>query len=89
MGRSTHILATHLYQNDAKLHFNAHQMKDTPFKKRLVYGGHIISLSPISFDGLENSIFTTAIHAGTHCNPTFAGDIIYAKTIVVAKGKNS
>ena len=85
---STHTLATHLYQNDAKLHFNAHQMKDTPFKKRLVYGGHIISLCrAISFDGLENSIFTTAIHAGTHCNPTFAGDTIYAKTIVVAKEK--
>ena len=83
---ASHTLATHLYQNDAKLHFNAHLMKDTPFKKRLVYGGHVISLCrAISFEGLENSLFTTAIHAGTHCNPIFAGDTIYAKTIVIAK----
>ena len=83
---ATHTMATHLYQNDAKLHFNAHSMKDTPFKQRLVYGGHVISLCrAISHEGLENALLTTAIHAGTHANPTFASDTIFARTIVKSK----
>ncbi|MGE4596834.1 MAG: MaoC family dehydratase [Methylophilaceae bacterium] len=85
---TAHTLATHLYQNDAKLHFNAHIMKNTPFKKRLVYGGHIISLCrSLSFEGLENILLISAIHGGKHCNPTFSGDTLFTKTIVTAKDK--
>ncbi|MBT3826296.1 MAG: hypothetical protein HOF49_00500 [Nitrosomonadales bacterium] len=85
---ASHTLATHLYQNDAKLHFNAHQMKASPFKKRLVYGGHVISLCrSIAHEGLENSLIITAIHAGTHSNPVLADDTLYSKTIIVGKDK--
>ncbi len=83
---ASHTLATHLYQNDAKLHFNAHQMKTSPFKKRLVYGGHVMSLCrSITHEGLENNLFITAIHAGTHSNPVLADDTLYARTIIVSK----
>ena len=83
---ASHTLATHLYQNDAKLHFNAHQMKSSPFKKRLVYGGHVISLCrSIAHEGFENNLIMTAIHAGTHSNPVLADDTLYAKTVITGK----
>jgi 2-methylfumaryl-CoA hydratase len=79
-----HSLATRLYQNNARLHFDEHLMKSSHFGQRLVYGGVAISLCrAISFEGLENAISMLAINAGTHANPTFAGDTIYCATEVV------
>ena len=81
-----HTLATKLYQNNAKLHFDAHMMKDTPFKKRLIYGGHIISLCrSLSFEGLENAIQILGVNSGVHTNPTFASDTIYCRTEIIGK----
>ncbi len=75
---SDHSLATHLYQNNARLHFDDFMMKNSNYGKRLVYGGVAISMCrALSFDGLENAISILAINAGTHANPTFAGDTIY------------
>ena len=37
----------------------------------------------LSIDGLENAISILAINAGTHANPTFAGDTIYCITEVL------
>ena len=83
---TAHTMATHLYQNNARLHFDAHLMEQTAFKKRLVYGGHIISLcNAINFQGIENVLNIVAINSGVHSNPTFAGDTIYAKTIIIEK----
>ena len=36
---SDHMIATRLYQNTAKVHFNQHTEKDGRFGKRIVYGG--------------------------------------------------
>lgn len=81
---SDHTLATKLYQNNAKVHFNAHKMKDTLMGQRLIYGGVIISLArAISFNGLENAQNIYAINAGVHANPSFAKDTIYAYTEVL------
>jgi 2-methylfumaryl-CoA hydratase len=81
-----HTLATRLYQNTAKVHFDAHAAKSTRFGKRLIYGGHIISVArALSFNGLENSLAILAWNGGSHANPTFAGDTIYARTEVLAK----
>ena len=75
-----HTLATRLYQNNARLHFDNHLMAG----KRLVYGGVVISLCRASsFEGLENAISILAINAGTHANPSFAGDTIYTFTEVL------
>jgi 2-methylfumaryl-CoA hydratase len=79
-----HTLATRLYQNNARLHFDDHMMKDSSFGQRLVYGGVPISLCrSLSFEGLENAISILAINAGTHANPSFAGDTIYCATEVI------
>jgi 2-methylfumaryl-CoA hydratase len=74
-----HAMATRLYQNTAKVHFDAHAMKDSRFGKRLMYGGHVISLAKaLSFNGLQNALGILAFNGGTHAAPTFAGDTLYA-----------
>jgi 2-methylfumaryl-CoA hydratase len=74
-----HMLATRLYQNTAKVHFNQHVERDGRFGRRIIYGGHIISLArAISFNGLANALNIAAINGGRHTSPTFAGDTLYA-----------
>jgi len=81
---SDHTLATKLYQNNAKVHFNDHMMKSSPMGERLMYGGIVISMArAISFNGLQNAQFMYAINSGAHANPTYAGDTIYAYTEVL------
>lgn len=83
---SDHTLATKLYQNNARLHFDELMMKDSSFGRRLMYGGHVISVCrALSYDGLENALSIVAINAGTHCNPSFGGDTFYAVTEVLEK----
>ncbi|HXV35904.1 MAG TPA: MaoC family dehydratase [Myxococcota bacterium] len=78
-----HQMATRLYQNTARVHFNHHTQKETRLGKRIVYGGHVISLAhAIAYDGLENALRILAFNAGTHANPTVAGDTLYAFTDV-------
>lgn len=74
-----HQLATRLYQNTAKVHFNQHQQARERLGRRLIYGGHVISLArAISFNGLGNAVLMAAINGGRHVNPTLAGDTLYA-----------
>ena len=81
---SDHTLATKLYQNNAKVHFNDHMMKSTPMGQRLMYGGIVISMArALSFNGLQNAQNIYAINSGAHANPTYAGDTIYAYTEVI------
>jgi 2-methylfumaryl-CoA hydratase len=81
-----HTLATKLYQNTARVHFDALHMAGSRFGKRLVYGGHIISLCrALSFDGLGNALSILAINGGSHVNPSFAGDTMFAAHMPLAK----
>ncbi|WP_251359749.1 MaoC family dehydratase [Kangiella sp. TOML190] len=81
-----HTMATNLYQNNAKVHFNQHQMSNSRHGQRLVYGGHVISLCrTVSHNGLANAQWLSAINAGSHLNPTYAGDTIYAASQVLEK----
>jgi 2-methylfumaryl-CoA hydratase len=74
-----HMMATRLYQNNAKVHFNQHSEGQGRFGRRLIYGGHIISIArALSFNGLANAFKLLAINGGRHIAPTFAGDTIYA-----------
>ncbi len=83
-----HQLATRLYQNNARVHFNSHIEKDGRFGKRIIYGGYIISLArAISCNGLANAFKIVAIHSGKHSSPTFAGDTIYAWSKILEKEK--
>lgn len=86
LDETDHTLATKLYQNTARVHFDLHHMKDSRFGRRLIYGGQIISICrALSFDGLENALSIAAINSGSHLNPTFAGDTIYAVSLPLAK----
>lgn len=81
-----HMIATRLYQNTARVHFNQWTEKDGRFGRRLIYGGHIISLArALSFNGLGNGVFVAAINGGRHAAPTFAGDTIFAWSAILAK----
>ena len=81
-----HQIATRLYQNTAKVHFDAHGQKDSRFGKRLIYGGVVISIArALSFNGLANAAEMLAINAGSHTSPLFAGDTIYAWSEVLDK----
>jgi 2-methylfumaryl-CoA hydratase len=83
---SDHTLATKLYQNNAKLHFDHHMMKSSRMGQRLIYGGVVISLCrTISFNGLGNAMWLYSINGGTHANPTFARDTIYCFSEVLEK----
>lgn len=83
---SDHMTATRLYQNTARIHFDAFLARDNAFGKRLVYGGHVISLCrALSHDGLENAFAIAAIHGGRHSNPTFAGDTLRCRHEVLAR----
>jgi 2-methylfumaryl-CoA hydratase len=74
-----HQTATRLYQNTAKVHFNLHEQAQGQFKRRLVYGGVVISLArALSFNGLANAFHIAAINGGRHVAPCFAGDTVYA-----------
>ncbi len=81
-----HQSATRLYQNTARVHFNELLQKRSRLGRRIIYGGHIISLAhSISFDGLENAIRVLAFNAGTHSNPTVGDDTLFAWTDIVER----
>ena len=80
-----HMTAARLYQNTARVHFDAHAERAGRFGRRIVYGGHVISLArALSFNGLANAYRVVALHAGRHANPAFAGDTVYAWSEVLA-----
>ncbi len=80
------MTATRLYQNTARVHFNQHAEKEGRFGRRIVYGGHVMSVArALSFNGLANALRIAAINGGRHVNPCFAGDTVYAWTEVKAK----
>jgi 2-methylfumaryl-CoA hydratase len=74
-----HQIATRLYQNTARVHFNLFAQAKDRFGKRLVYGGHAMSLArALSFNGLGNAFHIAAINGGRHVAPLFAGLTVFA-----------
>jgi 2-methylfumaryl-CoA hydratase len=83
-----HQLATRLFQNTARVHFNQHIEAQGRFKRRIVYGGHVISIArALSFNGLANAFHLAAINGGRHVAPSFAGDTIYAWSEITDKAE--
>lgn len=79
-----HMMATRLYQNTAKVHFNQFTEGQGRFGRRLIYGGHVISLArALTFNGLGNAQLVAAINGGRHVAPCFAGDTIFAWSEVI------
>src|SRR5947207_2797919 len=83
-----HQMATRLYQNTARVHFNQFAQSKDRFGRRLVYGGHVISLARVlSFNGLANAFHITAINGGRHVSPFFAGMTVFSWSEVLAKAE--
>ncbi len=83
-----HQLATRLFQNTARVHFNQHVEGKGRFGRRLVYGGHIISIArALSFNGLANAFHILGLNGARHVAPSFAGDTIYAWSEVLDKAE--
>ncbi|MFQ5785233.1 MAG: MaoC family dehydratase [Alphaproteobacteria bacterium] len=81
-----HMMATRLYQNTARVHFDAFAAHASRFGRRLIYGGHVISLArALSFNGLANAFRIAAINGGRHVAPLFAGDTVYAWSEVIER----
>ena len=80
-----HMLATRLWQNTSKVHFDVSQREDG---RRLIYGGHVISLArALSFNGLANAQMMVALNGGAHANPCFAGDTVRAWSEVLDRAE--
>jgi 2-methylfumaryl-CoA hydratase len=81
-----HQIATRLYQNTARVHFDGFAQQNSRFGKRLIYGGVVISIArSLAFNGLANAGLMLAINGGRHVAPLFAGDTIYAWSEVLDK----
>jgi len=81
-----HMMATRLWQNTAKVHF------DLSFRPegRLIYGGHVISMArALSFNGLANAQMIVGLNGGAHANPCFAGDTVKAWSEVLDKAETA
>ena len=82
-----HMLATRLWQNTARVHFDTTARPDG---KRLIYGGHVMSLTrALTFNGLANAQMIVALNGGTHANPCFAGDTVRAWSQVLDKAETA
>ena len=85
MEDAEHMMATRLWQNTAKVHFDATARLDG---KRLIYGGHVISMARgLSFNGLANAQMIVGLNAGAHANPCFSWDTVRAWSEVLDKAE--
>jgi len=81
-----HMLATRLWQNTAKVHFDSTAREGG----RLIYGGHVISMArALSFNGLANAQIIAGLNGGAHANPCHAGDTIRAWSEVLDRAETS
>lgn len=79
-----HQIATRLYQNTARVHFDQLAASAGRTGRRLVYGGVAMSIArALSFNGLAPAFHVAAINGGRHVAPCFAGDTLYAASIVL------
>ena len=82
-----HMMATRLWQNTAKVHFDTSARPDG---SRLIYGGHVISMArALSFNGLANAQMIGGLNAGAHANPCLSGDTVRAWSEVLDKAETA
>ncbi|MEM6940369.1 MAG: MaoC family dehydratase [Pseudomonadota bacterium] len=82
-----HMMATRLWQNTAKVHFDTSARPDS---SRLIYGGHVISMArALSFNGLANAQMIVGLNGGAHANPCLAGDTLRAWSEVLDKAETT
>jgi 2-methylfumaryl-CoA hydratase len=83
-----HVGATRLYHNTAQVHFDAYGAKTSKFGRRIVYGGHVISVAMgLAQNGLNTALRIAAWNGGAHVAPTFGGDTLRAFTQVIERAE--
>ncbi len=81
-----HMMATRLWQNTSKVHFDVTARPD----QRLIYGGHVISMArALSFNGLANAQIIVGLNGGAHANPCLAGNTVKAWSEVLDKAETA
>ncbi len=84
-GERPHARDAPLSEHTARVHFDQFEAAKGRHGRRLVYGGHAISLArSLSFNGLANTI-VLGMNGGRHVNPLFAGATVYAWSEILAK----
>ncbi|MQA94339.1 MAG: MaoC family dehydratase [Streptosporangiales bacterium] len=80
------VLITHLVMNTAQGHFNEHQMKETEFGHRIVFGGITASMViGLAYqDTGEQALAELEMDGIRFPSPVFHGDTLYAYTEVVS-----
>src|SRR4029078_11855906 len=72
-----HQTATRLYKNTARIHFDQFTAAQGRCGKRLIYGGHVMSLArALSFNGLANAFHIAAINGGGDAASPLAGGAV-------------
>src|SRR5262245_8740591 len=75
-----HQIATRLYQNPARIHFNQYTEAKGRFGRRLIYGGHVISLArTLTYKGFVKEFHVTALNGGRDVAPLFDGGPVFCR----------
>ena len=83
LAESLHMMATRLWQNTSKVHFDTTVRPDG---RLLIYVGHIISMArALSCNGQAIAQMIAGINAGAHANPSFVGTTVRAWSEVLDK----
>ncbi len=86
-----HMAWTSIVMNTAQLHFNQAMVDQSPQTyfngRRVVYGGIVFAFVAglASEDTTENALAELSFNNGRHLNPVFAGDTLFAESLVVSK----
>jgi 2-methylfumaryl-CoA hydratase len=74
-----HVGATRLYHNTAQVHFDAYGAKTSKFGRRIVYGGHVISVAMgLAQNGLNTALRIAAWNGAVGCSPRKCASLITA-----------
>jgi 2-methylfumaryl-CoA hydratase len=78
---SDHMGFTRLFQNSARVHFDALHTAGSP----LVFGGFVMSVGYAqSLNGFDNRLGLVGMNSGAHPNPVHAGDTLFSSTEVLS-----
>ena len=82
------VLITNLVMNTAQGHFNEHQMRNSPYKGRLSYGGvnFSVAMGLAMQDCGENALAELGMDNIRLQNPVVHGDTLYAYSEVLSVG---
>lgn len=91
ISETEHMAWTSVVMNTAQLHFNQAMVDDAPKVyfggKRVVYGGIVFAFVAglASEETTENALAELSFDNGRHANPVFAGDTLFAESVVTGK----